>query len=257
VALIRFLIIATAVSRASISAEAKLVWSAIYYLARPTGTCEACYHDIGALVGLDKRPVMRAIPELTSAGFIVNSGGGNGAARRFTVPVELVQNLHHVDSNTGAETEPVRKHSRYRSATGQQPKVNQTNTESVPLYKEEINNNNKSASQDAERSLSFPKLQQKWFDEEFWPRFWRKKNKAEALEAFKSHATSNAKKNQIVAALKAQSLEIQERPAQFRPYAVNWLNKRRYEDDSTSADGVEGGALPLWKPTWKEPPTNA
>jgi hypothetical protein len=257
VALMRFLIIAAAVLHASISAEAKLVWGAIYFLARPTGICAASYQEIGALVGLDKRSVMRVIPELTKPGFIVGSGGGKGTARRFTVPADLVQDQDRLNSETGAEAEPVRKQNRCRNGTGPLPKMNRTPTESAPLYKEEINNNNKSASDDADTLLTLSKLQKKWFDEEFWPQFWRKQDKAEALEAFKRHATSEAKKNQIVAALKAQSLEIQERPTQFRPYAVNWLNKRRYEDDSTSADGVDGGALPLWKPPWKEPPTNA
>ena len=251
-----YLIIAAAVLQAGVSSEAKLVWGAIYFLARPTGTCNLTYQEIGAFVGLNKRAVMRAIPELTNTGLIVASGGGTGLARSFTIPGHLVQGMHHVDSDTGPGKEPVGKQNRYRNGSGPVPIMNRTTTESVPPYKEEKNNNNKSASSDAETSLSLPKLQQKWFEEEFWPTFWLKRDKAEALEAFKSHATRVETKDRIVAALKAQSLEMCERLVQFRPYASTWLNKLRYEDDPAPAGEVEGRAPAPWNAPWEEAANN-
>jgi hypothetical protein len=252
-----FLIVAAAVLHAGVSSEAKLVWGAIYFLARPTGTCELTCQEIGTFVGLNKRAVMRALPELTNAGLVVDVGGGNGVARRFAIPVHLLQNEHRVDSETGTTTEPARKQNRYRNGSGPVPIMYRTATQSAPPYKEEKNNNNKSASSDAETSLGLPKLQQKWFEEEFWPIFWRKRDKAEALEAFKNHATSEATKDRIVAALRAQSAEMHERQVQFRPYASNWLNKRRYDDDPASADEGECAAPAPWEPPWEESANNA
>jgi len=257
VALMRYLIIAAAVLQASVSAGAKLVWGAIYFLARPTGICAVCYREIGTLVGLDKRAVMKAIPELTASGLIGDLGGRNGAIRKFSVPIELVQSQDPTSSQTGAGPEPVLKQNRCGNGSGPVPIVNRTTTESVPPYKEEKNNNNKSASSDAETSLSLSKLQQKWFEEEFWPTFWRKRDRAEALEAFKGLATSAATKDRIVAALKAQSPEMRGRPEQFRPYASTWLNKRRYDDDPGPAGDVEGDARAPWEPSWEEPAKDA
>jgi len=253
----RFLYVAHDLLQATtISSDAKLVGAAIRFLAKPKGICEESYNDIGAMVGLSKRDVMGAIPELTAAGFIVSSGGGNGTVRRFSVPPELLQDQ---GLETGAETAPVRKQDRSGNGTGPVPKSNRTTTESVSLYKEEKNNKNKSASGDADTSLTLSKLQQKWFDEEFWPLFWQKRDKAEAIEAFKDHVTSEAKKNQIVAAVKAQASEMLQRPLQFRPYAATWLHKRRYEDDSSSSHadlGAEANNSTYrdWKPHTEEPP---
>ena len=259
-ALMRFLMVAAGVLQASISAEAKLVWAAIYFLARPTGICAVSYQQIGALVALDKRAVMRVIPELTDRGFIVSSGGGNGRTRSFIVPVELVQNSERFNFDTGAETEPVEKQDRSRNGTGPLLKLNRTATESAPPYKEEINNNNKSASGDAEQPLSLLELQQRWFDEEFWPRFWGKRDKAEALKAFKRHAVTETKKNQIITALNSELADMQARQPKHRPYAATWLNKRRYEDEFASpenSDAAQGShAHPEWMP-WEEPPTSA
>jgi hypothetical protein len=172
-----FLIIVAAVLQAGVSAEAKLVWGAICFLARPRGVCISRYREIGALVGLNKRAVMRAISELTNAGLIGASGGGNGVARTFSVPVHLVQDMYHFGSDTGARKEPVGRQHRSRNGSGPLLIMNWTATESAPPYKEEKNNNNKSASEDAGTSLSLPKLQQKWFEDEFWPSSGESKTK--------------------------------------------------------------------------------
>jgi len=238
----RYLNVPAHLLQATISSDAKLIGAAIRFLAKPTGICEVSYHDIGAKVGLSKRDVMGAIPELTAAGFIVSSGGGNGTVRRFSVPDKL---LHDQGLETGAETAPVRKLNQSGNGTGPVPKSNRTTTGSVPLYKEEKNNKNKSASEDAQTLL---KLQEKWFKEEFWPPYWRKAGKAEALEVFKDHATSEAKKNQIVVAVKAQASEMLQRPLQYRPYPATWLKKHRYEDDPASVDDGVGTAEPSWAP---------
>jgi hypothetical protein len=253
----QFLIIAAAVLHAGVSSEAKLVWGAIYFIARPTGICNLTCQEIGTLVGLPKRAVMQALPELTSAGLLVDAGGGKGVARKFSIPLRLRENEHHADSDAGTTPEPLRKQNRYGNGSGPVPITNRTGTESVPPYKEEKNNNNKSASADAETSLSLPKLQQKWFEEEFWPIFWRKRDKSEAFDTFKSHATNATTKDRIVAALKVQSPEMQGRPEQFRPYASTWLSKRRYDDDPPLAGDVDSAAPAPWEPTWQEPANNA
>jgi len=252
VVVIRFLIVAAGILQATISAEAKLVWSAIYFLARTTGICDAIYHEIGDMVGLDKRAVMRAIPELIEAGLISGAGGGNGAARKFTLPPELNRDVGSHNFETSSVPEPVRNQNRSRNETGPLPKSDRTTTETVPLYKEEINNKNKSAPCDPEAAQSLQKLQQKWFEEEFWPIFWRTQDRAEALRAFALHATHPVKKDRIIKALKADLEEMLARPLQFRPYAVNWLNKRRYEDDPVSANGAgesSNRTYQEWKPT--------
>ena len=98
-------------------------------------------------------------------------------------------------------------------------------------------------------------LQEGWFHQEFWPAFWRKKDKQEALKAFKKHATREAKKDSIVAAVKRESPEMLERLEQHRPYAATWLNKRRYLDEPEPAANTKapsGAQLSEWTPPWKE-----
>jgi len=67
-----------------------------------------------------------------------------------------------------------------------------------------------------------------WFDEEFWPNYWRKVNRAEALKTWRKHATSEEIKNTIVAAVRAHAPGYCSREPQFRPHASSWLNARRY-----------------------------
>jgi len=151
---LEFLIVAGSALQSRISAEAKLVWGAIYFLARPTGICEAAYQEIGDMVGLRKRAVMGAIPELTDAGLIDGLGGGNGKIRKFAIPESLQP--PRFESGTGSESEPVQKQNRSRNCTGPLPKSDCTATKTAPLYKEEINNNKKSASNDAESPSDNP-----------------------------------------------------------------------------------------------------
>lgn len=70
-----------------------------------------------------------------------------------------------------------------------------------------------------------------WFDQEFWPIYWRKVDKVEARKSFKKHATSESLKNQIVAAVRAHAPVYLRRDPEHRPHASTWLNKKRYEEE--------------------------
>ncbi len=67
-----------------------------------------------------------------------------------------------------------------------------------------------------------------WFEEEFWPAYWRKAEKEHSRKIFKKHATSETKKNTIVAAVKAHTPYYLSRDPEHRPHAGTWLNKLRY-----------------------------
>ena len=89
-------------------------------------------------------------------------------------------------------------------------------------------------------AASLDELQKQWFEQEFWPHIWRKVDKADALRAFKKHASSVDAKNRIVAALKAHAPVYLCRNPEHRPHAATWLNKRRYEEppeDTRPANG--------------------
>ncbi len=79
-----------------------------------------------------------------------------------------------------------------------------------------------------ERSLS--DLQEDWFAE-FWAKYPRKVDRADALKAFRKHATSEEKKNQIVRGLEKHLPALLASDKKYRPHAATWLNKRRYEED--------------------------
>jgi hypothetical protein len=73
-------------------------------------------------------------------------------------------------------------------------------------------------------------VQERWFEEEFWPQYWRKVSKKPAAAAFKKHATTEAIKNQIVEAVVAHSPTYLSRQPEHRPHAATWLNEQRYEE---------------------------
>jgi hypothetical protein len=84
-----------------------------------------------------------------------------------------------------------------------------------------------------ERSL--PELQEDWFAE-FWAKYPRKVDRADALKAFRKHATSEEQKNQIIRGLEKHLPALLASDKKYRPHAATWLNKRRYEEDP---EGVE------------------
>lgn len=80
-------------------------------------------------------------------------------------------------------------------------------------------------------AASLERLQEKWFLEEFWPIYWRKVDKAEAMKSFKKQAFNETAKAKIVTAVTAQAPEYLSRDPEHRPHASTWLNKRRFDDE--------------------------
>lgn len=78
---------------------------------------------------------------------------------------------------------------------------------------------------------SLRELQETWFEQEFWPNYWRKVDKADARKLFGRHAVSVQEKNRIVGAVKAQAPLYFARDPEHRPHAATWLNKKRYNDE--------------------------
>ncbi len=79
--------------------------------------------------------------------------------------------------------------------------------------------------------VSLEERKQIWFDEEFWPHFWLKKGKTEACTAFKKAATSEERKDFIVAAMHRQLPEMLTKSPDKRKYAQGWLNQGRFNDE--------------------------
>lgn len=70
-----------------------------------------------------------------------------------------------------------------------------------------------------------------WFDEEFWPNFWRRTDKASGKKALYKHAQSEDDRKMLLAAMLAQKPEYLRRDSQFRPHLSTWSNKERFRDD--------------------------
>lgn len=77
---------------------------------------------------------------------------------------------------------------------------------------------------------SLRKLQDHWFDEDFWPQYWRKVDKKAARTEWYKHAKTEAIKNRICEALKAEAPDQLSRDPEHRPHAATWLHKNRYDD---------------------------
>jgi len=91
------------------------------------------------------------------------------------------------------------------------------------------------------------RIEDAWFAE-FWSGFWRKIDKAESRKVFRRHATSEARKTQILTAMRRETPLMLSRQPEHRPYAATWLNKRRYEDpieESPAALAALGASPPL------------
>jgi len=70
----------------------------------------------------------------------------------------------------------------------------------------------------------------RWFNE-WWALYPRHVGKAAALKAWKKAATSEAIKDEIIAALKCQLAGMMRQDNSFIPHASTWLNGRRFEDE--------------------------
>ena len=71
---------------------------------------------------------------------------------------------------------------------------------------------------------------------EFWDLYPRKDGRAAAEKVFRSQATSPAKAETIIAALRHQVPGLKSRDPQYRPHARTWLSQRRWEDDAAEPE---------------------
>ena len=69
-----------------------------------------------------------------------------------------------------------------------------------------------------------------WFTE-FWECYWLRKSKKDAANAFYKAVKTQAMFDAVMVAVKAQSPEMLNRPADKRPYAASWVNAERWLDD--------------------------
>lgn len=75
--------------------------------------------------------------------------------------------------------------------------------------------------------------QESWFSE-WWSAYWLHKARKPAREAFKRHVTSEARFQQIMAAVEAQRPEMLAREPSKRPHGATWLNAERWDDEVTA-----------------------
>jgi hypothetical protein len=106
----------------------------------------------------------------------------------------------------------------------------------------------------AKKSKHDHQQQDAWFEKEFWPDFWRKRDKHEAKMAFRKHAKNAGLKDRIVAAMIRDRPEMIARDPDSRPYAATWLNKFRYMEEAEEQPKVIAQRsthepyIPYWKP---------
>jgi hypothetical protein len=276
-----YLTIPAEVLQANISAEAKLVCAAIRFLANPTGACDAAYREIGAIVGTDKRTVMRVIPELTNAGFVIDFGGGNGTQKRFSVPNEPIKNSDQFNSGTGAESEPVQNSDRYKNGTAPVPKTYRTGTNSVPLYKEEKRNNNNAhvAPDGAQETPSDNNVTSRprrttpkeidpafeaLFDLEVWPLWPRKVARRAAYTALRrlyDKRGAEFVRDTVISAIRVQKANggrlNPDGGVKFIPHFATWLNGEEWQNESSAVSSDEkpwpaGPLVAEWVPSWEK-----
>ena len=73
---------------------------------------------------------------------------------------------------------------------------------------------------------------------EFWELYPRKDGKAATEKLFRSQATSPAKAETIIGALRQQLPGLKSRDPQYRPHARTWLSQRRWEDDAAQPEPI-------------------
>ena len=67
--------------------------------------------------------------------------------------------------------------------------------------------------------------------EEFWAVYWRRRDRKNALGAFRRHVRTSERFEGVMAALTAQAPEMLGRDPAKRPYAATWLNGERWQDE--------------------------
>ena len=87
------------------------------------------------------------------------------------------------------------------------------------------------------------KEKQSAFREGFWPLWPRKVAKAVAEKAWCREATSPAKADKIIEAVRAQLPRLSA-DLMFCPYPTTWLNQKRYEDEVEDTAAVDKQASP-------------
>lgn len=85
------------------------------------------------------------------------------------------------------------------------------------------------------------------FESDFWPFYWRKVDKADALRAFQKHASAEPIADAICAAVKAHAPSYLRRNPEHRPHASTWLNKLRWQEKSP--DELEAADPPTPPPS--------
>lgn len=69
-----------------------------------------------------------------------------------------------------------------------------------------------------------------WFEDAFWPEYWRSTNKAAGKKALAKHATTDESRARILASMLAQKPGYERRDTEKRPYLSTWANQERFND---------------------------
>ncbi len=96
----------------------------------------------------------------------------------------------------------------------------------------------------------FAGLQRSWF-EEWWPVYWRKRDRKRAWIAFKKVVRRQETFDQVMAATRAQKPEMLSKDEQFRPHGATWLNGERWNDEISEIAPLQpssGSNYTKWEP---------
>lgn len=216
--------------------ETRLLFAGLWCLADREGRMEDRPKRIRAEVFpydlIDCDPLL---DQLHATGFIVRYEVDG--SKYIEIPSFLVhQNPHKNEADSDIPKKECGKLQKLRESSGTAPvKLGSAPADSLipdSLIPDSLSIPSSAAPSEAvPLAKAFEKIQRRWFEEEFWPVVWRKVDKEAAFKAFKKHATSETRKNEIVAAAKAHGPAYLCRDTEFRPHPATWLNKTRYLEE--------------------------
>lgn len=190
---------------------------------------EASREQIASRCGFNASIVSTATTELQRLGWLIKQGvGGRGLKTTYTITIPETVPI----SETVTESETVLKYETVTESETVAESVSKTvSTSGTLLYKKEVN---------TEGRVSEPSAASNGFAE-FWQQYPKKVAKPDALKAWGKIKPSGQLQADLMAGLAIQKVSDQWRKngGEFIPHPSSWLNKRRWEDETTGAQSAD------------------
>ncbi len=190
---------------------------------------EVSREQIASRCGFNASIVSTATTELQRLGWLIKQGvGGRGLKTTYTITIPETVLI----SETVTESETVLKYETVSESETVAESVSKTvSTSGTLLYKKEVNTEGR-VSESSAASNGFA---------EFWQQYPKKVAKPDALKAWGKIKPSGKLQADLMAGLAIQKASDQWRKngGEFIPHPSSWLNKRRWEDETTAAQSAD------------------